>query len=210
MMEMTTTSRATERWWMARSAHLTADGPPETAARVTRRFLLYTQSARRIDHLFLFGLLWSWMCILYSQELVWLTLPQCYREERGSSEAPRSVLTLALHSNLNCLKIGAGRKEITAVTPATFLYNSWLAAVYTGTSTAAGQCLGQLHKSQHQSRLKKSTFLLFVKQQQQTDQDTTRRRGAHTDFCPVSSNGSADHLRPSQKRKPQKSLGGVY
>lgn len=154
---------------------------------------------------------WSWMCILYSQELVWLTLPQCYIEERGSSEAPRSVLTLALHSNLNCLKIGAGRKEITAVTPATFLYNSWLAAVYTGTSTAAGQCLGQLHKSQHQSRLKKSTFLLFVKQQQQTDQDTTRRRGAHsTDFCPVSSNGSVDHLRPSQKRKPQKSLGGMY
>lgn len=48
MMEMTTTSRATERWWMARSAHLTADGPPVTAARVTRRFLLYTQSARRL------------------------------------------------------------------------------------------------------------------------------------------------------------------
>lgn len=64
MMEMTTTSRATERWWMARSAHLTADGPPVTAARVTRRFLLYTQSARRIDHLFLFwaAVLWSWMC----------------------------------------------------------------------------------------------------------------------------------------------------
>lgn len=140
---------------------------------------------------------WCWSCTVQPQERPGTcdSLP-AYNKKR-KSEGPSQCFDFALHSNLNCLKIAQGAIRNNSNTGHIFIQLATL--VFTLTST--GQCLGQLQVPAV-SRLKKSTFLLLVKQQQQTDQDTTRRReggGQLTDLCPVSSNGSADHLRLSQK-----------